>query len=333
MNWIKSSLAWPVWSGSTLLASLSIHGVLLTLPLAAQKEPPKPETLAAVPITAIPAETTTISSPKQPEPEQTVKSLPQPDQPSVQKSESLFDRFPSRNWSSFPERVESFPRQPKEQEEPVEEIEKVEETEEAIEKSSDSRATQVSRIVDTTESTEPQTPANETPHEPKVDTDRFDRSFKPKPKLQPSQPPLSEEESPEVVKSQLQDVLGDIRGDGDFSDVKGIDIFTMLYGVPNLERLQQFFTTDNKNNLKPEIDPNQFRFIENQKPDEVHAKLSKELDAQQFSITPVTKPIPGVYEGSDLYEVKKGSVVVSYVNLVELGETGTLFVVWNQLPS
>jgi hypothetical protein len=331
MNWIKSPLAWQFWGGSTLLASLSIHGLLLSLPMAAQKAPPKPETLAAVPITAIPAETTAISSPKRPEPEQTVKSPPQPDEPSFEAS--LFPRFPSQQFSSFPDRVESFPKQLKEQEEPVEEIETIEETEEAIEKSSDPTETQVSRVVETTisttESTEPETLLPEK----KVAIDKFDRSLKPKPKLQPSQPPIAEEESPEVVKGQLQEVLGDIRGEGIFSDVKGIEIFTMLYGVPDLDRLKQVFTTDDKNDLKPEIDQNQFRFIENQKPKEVHEKLMKELDAQQFSITPVTKPIPGVYEDSDLYEVKKGSVVVSYVNLVELGETGTLFVVWNQLPS
>lgn len=326
MHWIKLPFPWQFWGGSTLLASLSIHALLLSLPLAAEKEPPKPETLAAVPIAALPAEPTVESSAELPEPEPTVQQPPQqpPQQPEplFEEFKPLFDRFPSRQFSSFSDRSNPFPGQP---------VERVQDTENTLEAPSEHTETQVRRVVETktstTESTEPETP----PQTTRSDTDKFEPPLKPKPRLQPSQPPLPEEEPPEVVKSQLQQVLGDIRGKGIFGDINPLDIFTVLHGVQDLDRLKQVFTTDDKNNLKPEIDSHQFRFIENQKPEEIYAKLQNQLSEQKFSITPVTQPVPGIYENSDLYEVKKGGVV-SYVNLVGLGDQGTLFVVWNQLP-
>jgi hypothetical protein len=325
MNWIKLPLVWQVGSGSTLFASLSIHGLILILPLAAQKEPPKPETLATIPIAELPAEPTAESSSKLPESEPTVQAPPPASKPSIEEFEPLFDQFPSRKWSSFPERVESFPRGP---EEPVEELE----TEASTENTSDtdSSETEVRQDIDATteskESTEPETP----PQKTRVDQER--QSLKPKPNLQPSQPPPANEESPEVVKGQLQDVLGKIRGEGTFDDVRGIDILTSLYGVQGLDQLKEDLTTDNKQDLKPEIDQDQFRFIADRNPDEVYEELSQELAAQNFSITPIPTHGSGVSEGSALYKVKKESVV-SYVNLVELNEKGTLFVVWNRLPS
>ncbi|MGB3237670.1 MAG: hypothetical protein WBB29_05190 [Geitlerinemataceae cyanobacterium] len=327
MNWIKLPSPWQSWGGSTLLASLSIHGLLLSLPLAAKKDPPKPETLAAVPIAALAAVPAVETSTERPEPEPTVvqpppQPPPQPPEPVFEEFEPLFDRFPSRQFSSFRDRTNPSPKQP---------VERAEDTEKTLEAPSEHSETQVHPVVDiktsTTEFTQPETP----PQKTRIDTDNFEPPLKPKPRLQPSQPPLPEEEPPEVVKGQLQEVLGDIRGEGDFSNVEGDLIFVMLDDFENLARLKQVFTTDNDSKLKPEIDPHQFRVIEHQQPEEVYAKLQNELSVQKFSITPVPTPISGIYENSDLYEVKKGSVV-SYVNLVELGDQGTLFVVWNQLP-
>lgn len=343
MNWIKSPLAWQVWSGSTLLASLSIHGVLLSLPLAAQKEPPKPETLAAVPITAIPAETTATSSPELPEPEPTVKSPPQPDESSVRESESLFDRFPSRNWSSFPERVESFPRQPKEQEEPVEEIEKVEETEEAIAESSnlqskESEETETTRIQkesipDDSSIQNPETSSLPVPNKPRLNPPETP------PPAEDIQYPASQRiiQTSQAIENDLTKALEEAQekagSDGTeqigsvVTDPENIAIFYVQ------EQSLKEYLFDEENKLKPE----KLMLITDQKkysdPQKIYDDfVSPKISERNSEVIP--KPSP--HEGGTIYQVNMDGKPYYSVEIIPVKDSegkkilGNILAFWNQ---
>jgi hypothetical protein len=349
MNWIKSPLAWQAWSGSTLLASLSIHGLVLTLPLAAQKETPKPETLAAIPITALPAEATATSSPKLPEPEQTVKSPPQPDEPSFQ--ESLFDRFPSRNGSSFPERVESFPRQPKEQEEPVEEIEKVEETEEAIEESSnlqskESEETEKTRIQqesipDDSSIQNPETPSSPVPNKPRLNP--------------PETPPPAEdiqEKAGQIIQQTSQKIEEELTKALAEAEEKEAEETTEDPDQPR-RGLEGGSIVKNSDEIIPWVEGNKslkdYLFDENNQPRPekmiLIADQDKDFDSQKiyddfvspkiFNQNSAVTSQPSQHEGGMMYKVKIDEKLYYAIEIIPIknwnGEIfGNILAFWNQ---
>lgn len=187
MNWIKLPLAWRVQSGSTLLASVCLHGLLLVLPLAAEKKPPKPDTLAAVPITELPAAPKIDVATKPPEPEPTVESLPEPEEPS-------FDRVVWRDRSAFRDRS-SFPQQQEEFVEPVEDVESVEETEEAIEESSN------------LQSVEPEETDRKTPQKELISDRSSNPNSETPPKPLPAKPPVKTSDPPPTPQ-EIQEKAG-----------------------------------------------------------------------------------------------------------------------------
>lgn len=344
MNWIKSPLAWQVWSGSTLLASLSIHGVLLSLPLAAQKAPPKPETLAAVPITAIPAETTATSSPKPPEPEQTVKSPSQPDEPSFEAS--LFPRFPSQQFSSFPDRVESFPKQLEEPEEPVEEIETVEETEETSEESNE---------LQPKESEEIQKPLiqESIPDDSSVKNPEKPSSPAPdKPRLNPPETPQPAENIQEKASQRITQTSQAIENDlikaleealKEAQEEAGSDRTEQIGSVvTNLEDIASFYVKeqslkeylfDAENKPKPE----KLMLITDQKkysnPQKIYENfVSPKISDQNSEVIPK----PSQHEGGTIYQVKMDGKPYYSVEIIPVKDSegkdilGNILAFWNQ---
>jgi len=164
----------------------------LVLPLAAEKKPPKPDTLAAVPITELPAAPKIDVATKPPEPEPKVESPPEPEEPSIDRV-VWRDRLAFRDRSSFPEQQEEFV-------EPVENVESVKETEEAIEESSN-----LQREPDETEQTTPQkelisdrssTPNLETPTPPVPPKQRI------KQKIETTS--QTEEEKQEAIRQEIE---------------------------------------------------------------------------------------------------------------------------------
>lgn len=359
MNWSKFPRRWQVWSSSTLLASLTIHGLILTLPLAAQKEAPKPETLTPVSVTVIPSPVTANASPKQPESEPLVQPPPQPPEPLVEKSEPLFDRVPSRNWSSFPERVESFSRQPEAPEAPeapVQEIESVEEVE-----TLEAPLEELSNLEETTEHLETSSKTDgETNIDPENNQANSQSTLESQPSLDPrkkilltSTPPIPPSgdsgEREDINKTFIQ---GNESVENWFSSLGKNEKGTVSKGETAITEMLQsfapfqdisslksrFFDRDTLTQFKPEIDKEQSLFIlsSTKSPVDLH-KLREyyiqPLETQGFKITQEEKPSDG-----EIYRVEKPGI--GFVRYIQLYETDFLegqllagVIVWKEHPT
>lgn len=356
MNWIKSPLTWQVWSSSTLLASLSIHGLILTLPLAPGKDVPKPETLTAVPITAIPTQVPAISSPQQPEPEPTVQPPPQRPEPSMAESEPLFERIPSRSWSSFSHRSHSFAKPVEEPEEPVEDIEPQEEVE--------TPDAPVEELRDLEETAEPPQTSGSDDGETSVEPDNDERtvpettseaqpSIDPRKKIRlTSTPPtapsgdsgegeqiertfLQGNENVENLFSSLEKNEKGTLSNGEKEITELLQAFELLPDISNIKSL--FFDRETLTQLKPEIDKEQSLFILSSTESPVDLNKLRQyyinpLESQGFKVKQELTPSQG-----EIYRVEKtGMEFVRYIQLYETdlleGQLLTGVIVWKQLP-
>ena len=318
---MKVPFGWQVWGWFTLLASLGVHGFLLSLPMSFSLDAPEPEPepIAAVPLTTLPE----IASP----PPEVETTAVEPASESVYGEEETYE--PESEYSSAVEEV--YEPEP-------EYIAADTLTYEPERQVTTPFATTVSQTRRSNFEQKPyQAPQPELEASP-IFTKKYvmNRSSQ----EESGRGSENDEELETIASEKLQMALGEFRGGGNFSTIEGADTLAMLHGVDDIEILKSSFTIgrQNDNELKPEIDPTQFRWIDDKTLEQVTAEIGASIPKDIFEISEIpTNSLADRYEVR-VFEVKsqRGNFV-RYINLVQLymdqePNAGTLFVVWNQLP-
>ena len=318
MERIKVPFGWHVWGWFTLLASLGVHGFLLSLPMSFSLDAPEPEPITAVPLTTLPK----IASP----PPELETTAVEPTSESVYAEEKTYE--PTSEYSSAVEEV--YEPEP----------EYIAADTLTYEPERQVITTPFATTVSQTSSSSFEQKPYQAPQPESEASPIFTKKYVMNRSSQEESGSGSEDDEvlETIASEKLQMALGGFRGGGDFSTVEGADTLAMLYGVDDLEILKSSFTSGQENELKPEIDPAQFRWIDDKTLEQVTAEIDANIPKDIFVINEIPKNrLADRYEGR-VFEVKsqRGNFV-RYINLVQLymdqePNAGTLFVVWNQLP-